>query len=403
MQVRRRLIIYVEGYDPRGLPEYYRLFRREYRKTCELYGLNGDIGRVQDAGDAHDASWNAVTSGNGWTVDTHYLFLRWEDVIRKDFVRPAWLKIIHMFRAMARSIVNGVVPRCFMAHWRFGLFIIYPMMLMLAWMALGAAVGILCGKLFAAVGAPPLVSFVVGAAAALGAFAFAVRRTEAQTYLLYMCDDIDATERFARGRRPDWEERMELFAGYLIEAVRSSEADEAIVVGHSSGSFLAVDVLDRALARDPALGRHGPRLRLLTIGANMPIIGFNPRAQWFRDRLRRLALAPDVDWVDYQSRHDIMNFWPFDPVAGLGIRLGAKRRNPLVVAISFRDLWIPADFGRRRWRFFEAHFQFLLANERRGAAYDYYLICCGPLDLLTRARHPETAIASMTAGQDRHT
>ena len=29
-----------------------------------------------------------------------------------------------------------------------------------------------------------------------------------------------------------------------------------------------------------------------------------------------------------------------------------------------RDLWIPGDFGRRRWHFFRAHFQFLLANER---------------------------------------
>ena len=44
VQVRRRLIIYVQGYDPRGLAEYFRMFRREYRRTCELYGLTGKIG-----------------------------------------------------------------------------------------------------------------------------------------------------------------------------------------------------------------------------------------------------------------------------------------------------------------------------------------------------------------------
>src|SRR5208283_1837586 len=107
----------------------------------------------------------------------------------------------------------------------------------------------------------------------------------------YMCDDIDATDRFAHGERPDWDVRMEVFAGYVVDALRLSNADEAIVVGHSSGSFLAVEVLDRALARDPALGRHHPRLRLLTIGANFPIVGFHPAAHSFRDRLRRLALA----------------------------------------------------------------------------------------------------------------
>ena len=160
-------------------------------------------------------------------------------------------------------------------------------------------------------------------------------------------------------------------------------------------------------ARSPAiphLGKHGPRVALLTIGANLPIVGFHPEAQWFRDRLRRLAVAPDIDWVDYQSRHDIMNFWPFDPVAGHGIVLeDDERRNPPVVAISFRDLWKPGNFGRRRWRFFQAHFQFLLANERLGAAYDYYLICCGPFDLVTRGRPSPAAamVAQWPAKSDR--
>ena len=39
MSVRRRLVVYVQGYDPRGLPEYYRMFRQEFRKTLALYGL----------------------------------------------------------------------------------------------------------------------------------------------------------------------------------------------------------------------------------------------------------------------------------------------------------------------------------------------------------------------------
>jgi hypothetical protein len=41
------------------------------------------------------------------------------------------------------------------------------------------------------------------------------------------------------------------------------------------------------------------------------------------------------------------------------------------------------------------HDQLLLANERAGAAYDYTLICCGPLDLVTRATRPQQAVAAM--------
>jgi len=256
-------------------------------------------------------------------------------------------------------------------------------------------VGLLATKLGVALGASTLVADLAGAVAGFAAFVAVLKFTESQTYLLYLCDDAISTYQFAHRRRPDWEERMEQFAGYVVDAVRESDADEAVIVGHSSGSFLAVEVLDRALARDPQLGRHGPRVALLTIGANLPIVGFYPKAQWFRDRIKRLAVAPDIAWVDYQSRHDIMNFWPFDPVTGHGIQVGPERRNPLVVAISFRDLWAGEHFGRRRWRFFRAHFQFLCANERPGAAYDYYLICCGPFDLATRAGSPAEVAAAM--------
>ncbi len=395
MTVKRRLVIYVQGYDPRGLAEYYRMFRREHRKTCELYGLSGQVSRAENDAERFITTWDVATSGDGWQVATRYMFLRWEDIIRKDFARPAWWKIVNMYRSYMASLLNGVIPRIVKAHWRFGLFTLYPFVLMTLLVFLGVFAGALAMKVLLGLGAPLVVARFVAIVTGIGSFGSLLWLTERLTYLLYLCDDSASTFQFANRQRPDWEKRMETFAGYVVDAVRQSDADEVVIIGHSSGSFLAVDVLDRALTRDPALGRHGPKVALLTVGANLPIVGFHPQAQWFRDRLRRLAVAPDIAWVDYQSRHDIMNFWPFDPIAAHDIVLGPERRNPLVVTVSFRDLWKPGDFTRRRWRFFRAHFQFLLANERLGAAYDYYLICCGPFDLVTRATHPADAIAAM--------
>ena len=385
MTVRRRLVVYVQGYDPRGLPEYYRMFRHEFRKTLALYGLTGTVGRPANDPHRFITTWDAQAHGPGWDVDTRYMFLRWDDIIREDFARPAWWKIGAMVLAMVHTLAHGVVARIMRAHWRFGLFIVYPLVLMTLFALAAAAVGFGIADVAADYGAPRWLATLTGAALGLGTFAGVIRMTEKHTYLLYLCDDVASTWQFAHRKRPDWEARLDLFAGYLVDAVRTSDADEVVVVGHSSGSFLAVDVVDRALARDPALGRHGPKIGLLTIGANLPIVGFHRRAGWFRDRIRRLAVSDQVDWVDYQSRHDIMNIWPFDPVAGHALDPGPERRNPAVVAISFRDLWQPEGFGRRRWRFFRAHFQFLLANERTGAPYDYYLICCGPEGLAERA------------------
>ena len=111
--------------------------------------------------------------------------------------------------------------------------------------------------------------------------------------LLYLSDDIASTRQFVRGRRPDWEERFDAFATHVIDVVRSTDADEVIVVGHSSGSFVAANVLARALARDPSLGTHGPRVALLTLGANLLRAG---EMSWGRD--------PDVSAVSAGADRD---------------------------------------------------------------------------------------------------
>src|ERR1700682_3048681 len=147
------------------------MFRREFRRTCELYGLTGKISGVQDDPRRFTAAWDMTTDGDGWQVDTRYLFLRWEDIIRKDFARPAWWKIMHLYRAFAIGMGNGVGIRFIRAHWRFGLFLFYPCGLMTVWLLLGAFVGALCMKLVAALGAPALAANAVGAITGLGAFA----------------------------------------------------------------------------------------------------------------------------------------------------------------------------------------------------------------------------------------
>src|SRR6202042_2227915 len=174
-----------------------------------------------------------------------------------------------------------------------------------------------------------------------------------------------------------------------------SDAEEIVLLGHSSGSFLGAEILARALQLDPALGRHGPRIVLLTIGGNFPIVGFHAVSQDFRDHLRLLAIEPSVDWIDCQSRKDVMNFFPFEPIAGHGIDVGTLRRNPTIVPVRFREIIQPEHYNLFRWKFFRVHFQFVMANELPHA-YDFFMIVCGPIPLRERMARPEAALAIAT-------
>ncbi len=258
------------------------------------------------------------------------------------------------------------------------------------------AVGFVFGKGLDALGVPILLSVPAAAAVFVGLLWSVLKYTENQTYLLYLLCDTIWTWQFSHRQRPEWDERIDRFAEYLVKVVRSSDAEEILVVGHSSGSFLGTEILARALQIDPALGRHGPRVVLLTIGGNFPIVGFHKASQRLsrssaaargraRDRLDRLPVA--------QGRDELL---PVRSACRAWHRRRPSRRNPTIVPVRFREIIKPENYGLFRWQFFRVHFQFVMANERPHA-YDFFMIVCGPIPVRERMADPEAALALATA------
>ena len=395
MRVQYRHIIYVQGYDPRGLAQYYRMFRTELRKFGQLYRLATTVSRPKDTPDGETASWTIETTAGDWQTRASYDFLRFEDLIQRDLAAPAWRTLSQAIWIYWRLVFSGTIARFWKAHWRFATFITYPHVLLLVEATCASGIAFAFGNGLEALGIPAAFSIAASAALFLAILGATLKYTENQTYLLYLLSDTIWTWEFSHRKRPEWDERIDRFAQHLANVARTSEAEEIVIVGHSSGSFLGTEILARALKLDPALGRHGPRIVLLTIGGNLPIVGFHAVSQDFRDQLRQLAMEPSIDWIDCQSRKDVMNFYPFDPIAGHGIDVGDSRRNPTIVPVRFREIIEPEHYNLFRWRFFRVHFQFVMANERPHA-YDFFMITCGPIPLSERMAFPEAALALAT-------
>jgi pimeloyl-ACP methyl ester carboxylesterase len=412
VRVSHRHIIYVQGYDPRGLAQYYRMFRTELRKFGRLYQVAATISRPRSKSDDEITSWSIETKAQGndqgndqgdggengqdWQTHTTYDFLRFEDFIQNDLAAPIWRIVCKAVWIYWRLMFRGTIGRFWRANWRFATFITWPHIILLLEALCTAAIGFVFSKGLEALGAPLPLSFLAGGAIFLGLLWAALKYFENQTYVLYLLCDTIWTWQFSHRDRPEWDQRIDRFAAYLVEVARGSDAEEIIIVGHSSGSFLAAEILARALKLDPALGRHGSRLMLLTLGGNLPIVGFHRAAGDFRDHLRQLAVEPSLDWIDCQARKDVMNFFQFDPIAAHGIDVGCARRNPTIVPVRFREIVRPEHYNLFRWQFFRVHFQFVMANELPHA-YDFFMIVCGPVPLHERMAHPEAALAIATA------
>jgi hypothetical protein len=395
VRVEHRHIIYIQGYDPRGLAQYYRMFRTELRKFSRLYQLSATVGRPKVAPDGEIASWSIETKAADWQTRTDYDFMRFEDFIQDDLAVPIWRTVFHAVWIYWRLIMSGTIARFARANWRFATFISYPHIVLLLEAFCAAAIAFVFETGLDALGVPKLFSIVAATAVFVALVGTMLKYTENNTYALYLLSDTIWTWEFSHRQRPEWDARIDRFAQHLINVTKSSDAGEIVIVGHSSGSFLGTEILARALKLDPDLGRRGSRVVLLTLGGNYPIVGFHKVSQDFRDHLRQLAIEPSIDWIDSQARKDVMNFYQFDPIESHGIRLGAERRNPTIVPVRFRDIVKPDHYKEFRWQFFRMHFQFVMANEQPNA-YDFFMIVCGPVALSERMAAPAAALTIAT-------
>ena len=392
MRVHHRHIIYVQGYDPRGLAQYYRMFRTELRKFSRLYQLTATIGRPQSSSNDELASWTIETRADDWQTRTTYDFLRFEDFIQRDLAQPIWHTVFQAVVIYWRLVFNGTMARFTRANWRFATFITYPHFVLLLEALCTGAFAFVFEKGLDALGLPKALSIAAAFALFIALLGTMLKYTEQRTYVLYLLCDWIWTWDLAHQQRIEWDRRIDRFAAHLCKVARESDAEEIVLVGHSSGSFLGTEILARALKLDASLGKHGPRIMLLTLGGNYPIIGFHKAAQYFRDHLRELAVEPSVDWIECQARKDVMNFFQLDPIRSHGIELGSAQRNPTIVPVRFREMIRPDHYNLWRWQFFRIHFQFVMANERPHP-YDFFMIVCGPVPLRERMRYMDAALA----------
>jgi pimeloyl-ACP methyl ester carboxylesterase len=394
--VRRRHVIYVEGYDPRGAEGYYNLFqracdrfRREWLASLTLQPLELDS--------ADFAHWLIAVRTSNWQVATHYDFLRLERFIRSDMAGSMARYIPRTLCWIVDDLVSGALFRIFCASPRFSLHLLYFQLLLLAWLALPAMIGLMVARAVTDFGVAMPVSIVTSLLAALASL-LVLRPIADRLRVIQITNCWVILRKLDRGRAIWLDQVIDVAARRLIAVAQANEVDELALVGHSAGGVIASVVMARALELDPDLGRRGPRLVLLTLGSIMPAVALHPAARRMRDIVGRLAIEPTLAWIDCQSRKDFMSFRDFDPVDGIGVHVGAQRCNPLIWLVRFKDMIWPEYYRRFTWNLFRVHFQYIKAGDRP-APYDYVLLVGGPVAIAEWARrHQELTLAFIRNG-----
>jgi hypothetical protein len=387
-QVTRRHVFYIPGFDPVPPRAYRERYRREAARQAALSGF--EIAQAKAPAGAR-FGWGVTARIEGAEVTTGLEVLYWADIVQAGMKGGLLSTYLALLRTAWAYIGSGALFRLMRLRKGPVIAALYPVLVLLGQLGLTMALGGIIGAAALRLAGWAGVTLSTGLATSVWlVLTFAVAwpllrwfQRRDHLYAWYLMKDYAFSSRLKGAYPPEQEARMTQFADRIAAAL-ASDVDEVLVVGHSSGAYIAVSVL-ADLIRAGRVPSDGPALSLLTLGHVVPMVSFLPQATRLRADLAFLS-AQDIPWVDVTAPGDGCAFALCDPVAVTGVAPAAKR-GPLVISAAFTQTLKPETQKALRWKLFELHFQYLNAFDNlpgRSDDYDYFKITAGPLTLGAR-------------------
>ena len=369
--VRKRKVFYLPGYDPVPARHYREMYRRESALQAGISGY--EISQSARGGPHY--GWRVEAEMGGGETVTEVEFLAWNDIVlasmQAGILASYWLLLRTLWLYLRTGALGALIrlrPAPMLAA-------LYPVALLggqlvLGLLALGLAVWLL-----------GWVGWPVGVAL-LWATLWGFKRMDRKIYAYYLLYVYAFSAWHAGGYPAALRARMDEFKARIAAAL-AEDNDEVLIVGHSIGAHLGVEILAE-MERDGMLKGETP-LGMLSLGEVIPMISYLPAARGLRGNLHALGQSARVFWLDVTAPGDGGCFALCDPVAVSGVGTGPK-----VLSAAFSQTLKPETYAARKRSFFKLHFQYLCAFDRPGI-YDYFAITAGPQTLEARyAAQPDS-------------
>ncbi len=371
--VTSRRVFYIPGYDPIHPRRYRELYRTE--STAQA-GISGYTVTLKPRTGTARYGWQVQGAIDRHEVRAEFDVLVWSDIVRDSMAQGIVATYLQLIRTAWTYIASGALGRLMQLRKGPVIAALYPVGFLLVQLILALVLAWGLGQILALI--HPWLAW-----AGLIVVPFVLewfRKKDGKFFAYYLMHDYAYSARYRGANPPQLEARMDEFTEEIATAL-TTDVQEVLIVGHSSGAHLAVSIL-ADLIRARRVPANGPVLSFLSLGQVVPMVSFLPEAQRLRADLQYLSERDELTWVDVTAPGDGCAFALCDPVAVSGVATDAKRW-PLVLSAAFTQTLSPERWKELRWRFFRLHFQYLCAFDRPGD-YDYFQITAGPQTLAAR-------------------
>lgn len=381
--VRKRIVLHFPGFEPLDAPAHLARFARTAVQSTQVWGLYFHVGSLKDTAGA--PRFDVTATGHGHQTESRIHIFDHHRLVALLVDKPLHRRLMAGYASAGRVVRHGGLTGYFRTAWRFGLFFIFPFLLVaLAFLAaLGAALAPLLLGL-------PAWNLVWSAPAAIALFRFVLIPQAERFHTLHLFADWELAVAMAALDRPEvnlWLETAVEAAREVLVAARDTGCDEVLVTSHSMGSTIAAHVIGALLEREPDL-MQGRRIVFVTLGGAILQCALLRPATRLRERVGLLARAPGIDWLDVQCLTDSIHFYKTRVVALCGHEQAPQAR---IVTIRLKHILSAERYKRIKLDFLRVHRQYVLGPDRK-SSFDFTLMTSGPLPAFDFASFSQAAM-----------
>jgi hypothetical protein len=385
-------VLHFPGFEPLDAELHHARYQRAAIQSAKTWGLDLHVGALCPQTSSAHFDVSCLSGGN--RTDTRFHVFDHGSLVAALTGRPLLTRILSGYRSAGRVILAGGLTGYFTHAWRFGLFFIFPFLLV--------ALSILAALAIASL---PLTLGINGWNTLWSlplAFVFvryAARPFAARLHTLHLFADWELAIAMASLDRPDVDRWLAACVADVRQALKD-DADEYVITSHSMGSSIAAQVVGRLLEEHPAIF-DGKRVVFATLGSAILQCALLRPASRLRERVGRIARMPQVFWLDVQCLTDCVNFYKCRVVSLAGHPDAPQAK---IAFIRVKNMLSGTRYKRIRHDVLRVHRQYVLDSEKR-SNFDFTLMTAGPLPAarfagfspndLPRTAQPEDRPSSM--------
>ena len=379
--IQRRHVFYLSGFDPRGASFYHRLFKEEAQKQSKINGIKLKI-HPRKKQNQYSQAWTIEAQEQGQKVTTQYEFLRWDDIIRKHWIRSFLGIFIDFITVSWIYISTGTLKRVAKTSRTPAITGLYPAVFISLSGVLAILLSTLCIMLLSALGLAVL-GWLFGLLVFI-AVLYLAKIFGDRINVFWLLRIYAFTAHWAAGDIKLLEQRLDFFADQIFNVLQNNKQDEVIIVSHSVGTMLAV-IISARVVRKIDNSQVKQRLNMITLGECIPLLSLLPKAAAIKKDLWCLSSTKNLYWIDYTSPADGACFPLVDPVKVSLSKPPLYKNRPLILSTRFHKLLTDQHYKKIRRNFYKMHFLYLMSSDYRGQ-YDFFAMTTGKQALEQRIK-----------------